>query len=524
MTRAELELPPAAHVAEQAALETLRAQPTLLPGLERRPPRWRSSHWLALQMRPLVKHVALDWSAYLVTIGEWAPAGFRAAFHLGAASLVPQPNTVRLVELGGRYSVQAEQEPLPPGGRSLGFISSAPLAEMEPLERRVLRFDDGEIEVLCAGSADPHLRESEHMETLGWIEPYPIAPRAPAGPGARRTSRLLVRRQEPEAWRHVLLCTADAPGGELDHVLGSLLTRPGPGTVALMQDADGRAHTPVLARAEGRDPVAGAKWAAAPLRWEDVEPRERRSAARVRAGYLAGRRGPSARPAPSGVLGHLRREPADGWVALHRATHPATRDTFVTRFELEAADLGYAVDGILGYVSALGASHDAGPATIPWASRAGRGRRYEETLPMVAAPRGALPAPVDEEDAYAVGPPALLQARSAAGLATLGVRPGGRVIHGGGARRAIAIAAGGADAALYAIGFEGVLAEAARDGWDVVVDASGAGLEALAEELRSGYDEVRPLPPAPGPFAAIEPYGRRRGEMLRATMEASKSR
>jgi hypothetical protein len=175
-------------------------------------------------------------------------------------------------------------------------------------------------------------------------------------------------------------------------------------------------------------------------------------------------------------------------------------------------------------VSALGASHDAGPATIPWASRAGRGRRYEETLPMVAAPRGALHAPVDEEDAYAVGPPALLQARSAAGLATLGVRPGGRVVHGGGARRAIAIAADGADAALYAIGFEGVLAEAARDGWDVIVDASGAGLEALAEELRARYDEVRPLPPAPDPFAAIEPYGRRRGEMLRATMSVSKFR
>lgn len=524
MIRAELELAGAAHVAEQQALEAIRAQPPLLPGLEHRPPRWQTSHWLALQARPLVKHVALDWSAYLVTLGEWAPAGFRPAFHLGAASLVPQPNTVRLVEAGGRYCVQPDHEPLPAGGRSLGYISSASLAEMEPLERRLLRFEGGEIEVLCAGAADPHLRESEHVETLGWIEPYPIAPRAPAGAGSRRVSRLLVRRQEPDAWRHVLLAAAKAPGGELDHVLGSVLTRPGPGTVPLSQDADGRVHTPSLPPVDGRDPVAAAKWAAAPLRWDDAEPRERRTAARLRAGYLAGRHRPSPSAAPTGVLGHLRREPAEGWVALYRATHPVTGDHFVTRFELEAADLGYRVDGVLGYASALGATHGPGPATIHWGSRAGRGRRYEESLPALAPPRGALPASVDEEDEYAVGPAALLQPGSAAGLATLGVRPGGRVVHGTGAARAIAMVAGGADAALSAIGFDAVLALAAAEGWDVVVDAGGIELEALAQELRASYEDVLALPPDAlltdrgdvRSFADIASYRKRRGEMLRA--------
>jgi hypothetical protein len=525
--RAALGFAPAAHVAEQEALDAMRAQPPLLPALRHRPPRWQSAHWLALQMRPLVKHVALDWSAYLVTLGEWAPAGFRPAFHLGAASLVPQPNTVRLVEVNGSYAVLADHQPLPPGGRSLGFISSASLAEMEPLERRLLRFDDGEIEVLCAGPADPHFRESEHIETLGWIEPYPLAPRATAGAGARRTSRRLVRRQEPEAWRHVLLAAAEPPGGELDHVLGSVLTRPGPGTVALTQDADGRVHTPSLPAADGSDPLAAAKWAAAPLRWDDVEPRERRAAARTRAAYLAGRNRPECQPAQSGVLGHLRRDPAEGWVALYRATHPVTGDHFVTRFELEAADLGYRVDGVLGYASPLGASRGAGPETIHWAARAGRGRRYEDSLPAEVAPPGAAPTPVDEEDEYAVGPVALVQPRSAAGLATLGLRPGGRVVHaapGGGARRAIAMTADGADAALSAIGFEDVLVQAADDGWDVVVDASGAGLEALVQDLRDSYDLVFALPPdslleRPGvarSFADVESYRRRRGEMLRA--------
>ena len=106
-----------------------------------------------------------------------------------------------------------------------------------------------------------------------------------------------------------------------------------------------------------------------------------------------------------------------------------------------------------------------------------------------------MPASVDDEDEYAVGPVALLQPGSAAGLATLGVRPGGRVVHGGGAPRAIAMVADGADAALSAIGFQAVLALAAADVWDVVVDAAGIELDALADELRTGYEEVLPLPP-----------------------------
>jgi hypothetical protein len=300
---------------------------------------------------------------------------------------------------------------------------------------------------------------------------------------------------------------------------------------------DGRVQTPLLPVESRRDPLAAAKWAAAPLRWDDVPAQERRLAARVRSGYLAGRHRPSSpQPASSGLLGHLRVETADGWVALYRATHPVTGDHFVTRFELEAADLGYRVDGLLGYASALGATRGRGPETIHWASRAGRGRRYEDLLPELEQPHGALPAPTDEEDEFAVGPVAPLQPRSAAGLATLGVRPGGRVVHQAGGEevgRAVAITASGADAALSAIGFEDVLARAAEAGWDVVVDASGAGLEELVDELRGSYAEVYGLAPdamLSGPdadpfadgddairsFADITPYRRRRGAMLRA--------
>ncbi len=60
------------------------------------------------------------------------------------------------------------------------------------------------------------------------------------------------------------------------------------------------------------------------------------------------------------------------------ATHPATGDQLVTRSEWEASDLGYEVDGVLGYAYDppvdLG-ERTGGPAEIPWGSRLGRVRR-----------------------------------------------------------------------------------------------------------------------------------------------------
>jgi hypothetical protein len=80
------------------------------------------------------------------------------------------------------------------------------------------------------------------------------------------------------------------------------------------------------------------------------------------------------------ILGYLKRDPATGWSGLFSAVHPALGDQYVTRSELEAIDMGYAIEGILGYVIDRFANRgrDVPLAEVKWASHFGQRRRYVE--------------------------------------------------------------------------------------------------------------------------------------------------
>ena len=80
------------------------------------------------------------------------------------------------------------------------------------------------------------------------------------------------------------------------------------------------------------------------------------------------------------TLGWLRRRPATGYSPLFSATHPVSGDQFLTRSELEATDLGYSVDGVLGYIFDAGVDHSSvlEATTVLWGARFGQGRRYVE--------------------------------------------------------------------------------------------------------------------------------------------------
>src|SRR5581483_823688 len=101
------------------------------------------------------------------------------------------------------------------------------------------------------------------------------------------------------------------------------------------------------------DVRALARWSLAPLGWTEGQPRAWAARAALGRGRaLASRqarvRGIGARSGGA-TIGYLRREPAPGWSPLYCARHPALADQYVTRSELEAADLGYEIEGVLGY-------------------------------------------------------------------------------------------------------------------------------------------------------------------------------
>ena len=80
------------------------------------------------------------------------------------------------------------------------------------------------------------------------------------------------------------------------------------------------------------------------------------------------------------VLGYMRGEPPPGWSPLFSAIHPLLPDQYITRSELEAIDMGYRVEGVLGYVldGGLIARRRLSLAEVKWARRFGQGRRYVE--------------------------------------------------------------------------------------------------------------------------------------------------
>jgi hypothetical protein len=235
--------------------------------------------------------------------------------------------------------------------------------------------------VLVAGTGDPLVAVSAPVAALGWVESFPIQPKELEVQAGTRGLRTLVRVQDDDRWRHVYAVDA-APGGGPAVRLGGLLSRRADGFTPLVALPDGRLRSDLLAPAQPAPSLSlnGARWAAAPLAWARPPQAWAARAAVSRARRLA--RAAATRTAADGgeTLGWLLAAPAHGWSPLFSATHPALPDQFVTRSELEARDLGYRVDGVLGYIcdAAADSVEARHPGEILWTSRFGRRRRLTE--------------------------------------------------------------------------------------------------------------------------------------------------
>ncbi|NLT07348.1 MAG: glycosyltransferase [Solirubrobacterales bacterium] len=350
------------------------------PGLERDiVRRWTGPAWTPPETVPLCRHRALDRAEWIVTTDRTPPPGFVLEFDLGSVHRFALPGTRRLVADEGTFTLIDDQDELSPPATAFGFVEQAPLPGLAVLEVR--RVPETGAHVLVAGPDDPLFDRATEVAVLGWIEPLPIEPRHTdlhLGPWGAVPLRRFV---DPVAWRHRY--RTGPPGEERECVsLGSLLREPGDALTALRQLPDGRLGTDLGGPGRRRpSPVGAARWTLAPLAWGQLPPpawalRAAGSRARRLFGRSAGR--PRLARREPEILGWLRRRPAQRYSALFSATHPVTGDQFLTLSQLEATDLGYRIDGVLGHVFDAGSDprERLSQTTVLWGARFGRGRRY----------------------------------------------------------------------------------------------------------------------------------------------------
>jgi glycosyltransferase involved in cell wall biosynthesis len=321
--------------------------PELTPGTVRR---WEPPEpWTPPQSRLLCRHLNLKTGFRMVTESRKPPLGHRLERVLGCAHAFSAPGTCRLVHANHSFELTDEQGILPDGHFDVGYVEQQPLPMLEGLELR--RVPESGQEILVCGAEDPLIYNSEQVDFLGWIEPYPILPRPGdvlhTGPWA---VEVLLRGADPRAGVHDY--RVEAPGEAREGIaIGSLQCHDGPGLVALRLRSDGRLASELCTPGRAsRDPRKIGHWVVGPLRGNgSAALRIRAAASRLR--HLV-RHGRGRRLAKDEgiVLGYLRRQSIPGTSTLYSTVHPVTGDQLVTRSPEEATGAGYVMDGILGAI------------------------------------------------------------------------------------------------------------------------------------------------------------------------------
>jgi hypothetical protein len=357
--------------------------PSMSPAARRR---WATSAtWTPPSTKLLVRHRAVDGRGWRVSNDRTPPAGFELEFDLGQVQRFGQLGTSLLLAKEGAdggdeaYLRLTVDESAAPGFRSLGYVEDAPFPMLNALELR--RDAASGAALLVSGVDDPRYETTIPERVLGFLESYPIEPRHPPDERVDLATRVLCRHADETDWRHRYYTSDQA--SEQAVALGTLWDRPGPDFVGLNRNREGWLWSELTGEPTVGEVSIGAKlrWSAAPLTWPEHGPTgwaTRATLSRARAVVRHARM--SRAITGSAMLGYVRREPARGWSPIFAAVHPAIHDQYVTRSELEAGDMGYRIEGVLGYVLDLHADRRerAFSREVKWASRFGQRRRFVE--------------------------------------------------------------------------------------------------------------------------------------------------
>lgn len=350
-----------------------------LPGLRRGiPRRWGgAATWQPADTMLLSRHRSDDGQRTIVTRDRVPPPGFRLEYDLGALHGHQLPGTKRLMAApDDEWLLTQLDGDTTPEYQHLGWIEQAPFPMLEPL---TLAHDPVTGRSVLVGSdSDPLAGRVEPRQHLGWLESFPVLPRRVEAPLLALGIAVLRRQVDRDGWRHrYAVGPVDATDG--GQAIGGLLIDAGPDTVELRQEADGRIISELLpASSDGSSRAAATvRWTVAPLTWSEGRlPKAWGARAAVGRGRRAAR-GFRAPKLAAGLLGHARREAAPGWTPLLSGTHPVTGDQMLSPSRSELSDLGYAIDGVLAYVSEgfVAGPEQLGASEVPWGSRFGQGRR-----------------------------------------------------------------------------------------------------------------------------------------------------
>ncbi|MFA4928907.1 MAG: hypothetical protein WC558_10345 [Patulibacter sp.] len=350
-----------------------------MPGLRRGiPRRWGgAATWQPADTMLLSRHRSEDGERTIVTLDRVPPPGYRLEYDLGALHGHQLPGTQRLLAApDGEWLVTGLEGATAPEYQHLGWIEQAAFPMLEPL---TLAYDPVTARSVLVGSAsDPLAGRVEPRRHLGWLESFPVLPRTVEPPLLALGITVLHRQVDRDGWRH-RYTAASADAASEGQAIGGLLTDPGRETVELRQDPSGRVVSELLPgpAASGSRIASTVRWTVAPLTWADGPlPKAWGARAAVGRGRRAAR-GFSRPPLEAGLLGHARRDAVPGWVPLYSGTHPVNADQMLSPSRSELTDLGYAVDGVLAFVSEgfVDSPETLGASEVPWGSRFGQGRR-----------------------------------------------------------------------------------------------------------------------------------------------------
>ncbi len=335
--------------------------------------------WFPPATLPLVRHCAPE-GKRTVTNKRLPPPGFEFEFDLGVLNLFPFQGTAELVcwnsDGGQDYRLLAPAEARPVMATSLGYVELAAFRLLEPL---LLAHDPAtEQRVLVAGDDDPLITRVEPIETLGWIESYPVKPKGVPGQTFPVPSVGLVRVVDRFKRRHIY-GIGEIPDGELAGELGALELEEFPGALPVWLTSDRIVATEDYVPPVRRPTLYSAvRWSLAPARWWGFGRRAGRVKAVVRRILEATKHiisPPSERRHPGGSPhGYLLPHGRPGTVPLYSSVHPVTYDQLLTTNAGQAADMGFVETQLLGHLIAhapLTGSLDTIRPTIPWASRFG---------------------------------------------------------------------------------------------------------------------------------------------------------